>query len=113
MNKLNGYNKLNDILDLKEGYYIRYINLNVEKAKAKLQREGKITKIIKKNNGDYRLTIKSNFSNEWDILFSRSAIFYRTKTSKELREDKCKEWKKNLKENNPEEYKKWLETRKI
>ena len=76
-NKLKYYKKLTNIHKLKIGYDITYIYL--DKERYKLERGGKVVKINKKPNGDYIITFKDNFSNEWNILYSKIIIFYKNK----------------------------------
>lgn len=115
INDLKYYNKLLDISNLKKGDFVKYINLNkyaYEKT-YKLNFGGKIIGIKKKINEDYKLTIKSNLPYNWHVLFSRVAMFYKTKPTKEIQKKEWQEWKKNMKRDNPSEYNKWLVEKRL
>jgi hypothetical protein len=115
INDLKYYNKLLDISKLKKGDFVKYVNLNkyADGNTYKLNYGGKIIGIKKKNDGDYRLTIKSNLPYKWYVLFSRVAMFYKTKPTKEIQRKEWQEWKSTMKRDNPDEYNKWLVEKKL
>ncbi len=110
--KLEDYEKLDDVSKLKKGNFIKYIRLDKEKAQAKLSHGGKVIDIKKKPNNDYIIRLVSNVTYEWNILYSNVVIFYKTKTVLELRREKVKKWKEDFKKRDPQGYKKWLREKK-
>lgn len=104
IDKLQYYDKLLDVSQLQVGHFIKYINLS--KDDGNLCFGGTVTAITKKPNNDYKITIKGNVSYEWYILASKSVLFYKTKTSEEIRKEKYEAWKKEMKKD-PEKYEEW------
>lgn len=111
-NKLKFYEKVTDINELRNGYDIRFINL-YDEVESVIRRGGSIYKIFKKKNGDYRIAFEDSFGNIWNILYSKSVIFYKTKPVSKIRQELNKKWKSDTKRTDPQKYKEWLKSKKI
>ena len=86
------------------GHDIRYISTD----KNEYKHGGKVIEISKKDNNDYLIQIKASVGKKWAILYSKSLIFYKTKSVTQLKRERTTKWKEDLKINNPEEYQRHL-----
>jgi hypothetical protein len=101
--KLNSYQKLTDISDLKLNDQIKYVRLD----DSKFRHGGTVILIKKKNDGDYHIRFRSNVTEETNLLLSTIVVFYKHLTAQQARKLQTEKWKENMRANFPEVYAKW------